>query len=133
MYLSSLLFPVRLLSCLVRNFYWDLLNFGILKTSPHVMYGSTVWFLGLLRGIWLHKYYRGALQYTMLIFGLSSLCSLRWNIYKDATIFTMYSPIYYDYIFLLIQHHAQIHKYTLICIASLLISICFSLLLIYLV
>ena len=51
-----------------------------------VMYGCAVLFLGLPRGIGPCKYYRGALQYTMLIFGFSSLCTLRQNIKKDVTI-----------------------------------------------
>ena len=54
--------------------------------SPYVMYGSALWFIGLSRGIGSHEYYRGALQYIMLIFRFSSLCSLRQNVYKDATI-----------------------------------------------
>ena len=70
------------------------------------MYGSAVLFLGLPRGIGSHKYYRGALQYTMLIFGFSSLCTLRQNIKKMQLLYTIYLPIYCDYIFLLIQHHA---------------------------
>ena len=41
----------------------------------NVMYGSAVLFLGLPRGIGSHKYYRGAPQYTMLVFGFSSLCT----------------------------------------------------------
>ena len=49
------------------------------------MYGSAVWFLGFSRGIGLHEYYREAPQYTMLIFGFSSLCTLRQDVYKDAT------------------------------------------------
>ena len=50
------------------------------------MYGSAVWFLGLSRSIGLHEYYRGAPQYTVLIFGFSSLCTLKQDVYKDATI-----------------------------------------------
>ena len=45
-----------------------------------VMYGSAVLFLGLPRDIGSHKYYRGAPQYTMLIFRFSSLHTLRQNI-----------------------------------------------------
>ena len=46
------------------------------------MYGSAVWFLGMSRGIGLHMYYKGALQYTMFTFGFPSLCTLRGNIRK---------------------------------------------------
>ena len=46
------------------------------------MNGSAVWFLGLSRDIGSHMYYKGALQYTMLIFGFPSLCTLRQNIRK---------------------------------------------------
>ena len=53
------------------------------------MYGSAVWFIGLSRGIGSHVYYRGAPRYTMLAFGFTSLCSLRWYIREresDVTI-----------------------------------------------
>ena len=51
-----------------------------------VMHGSAVWFLGLSKGIGSHEYYRGALQYTTLIFGSSSLCTLRQDVNKDVTV-----------------------------------------------
>ena len=54
------------------------------KEEAVVMYGSAVLFLGLPRGIGSHKYCRGALQYTMLVFGFSSLCTLRWNIQRHV-------------------------------------------------
>ena len=70
------------------------------------MYGSTVCFLGLSRDIASCKYYGGALQYTMLIFRFFSLCILRQDLYKMQLLYTVYSPIYYYYIFLLLQYHA---------------------------
>ena len=65
------------------------------------MYGSAVLFLGLSRGIGSHKYYRGTLQYTMLIFGFSSLCTLRQNIkrhdYCIQSIYLFIITIYFYY------------------------------------
>ena len=67
----------------------------------NVMYGSAVWFLGLSRGMGSHMYYRGALQYTMLIFGFSSLCTLRQNIkrcnYCIQCIYLFIMTIYFYY------------------------------------
>ena len=68
--------------------------------SPHVMYGSAVLFLGLSRGIGSCIYYVGALQYTTLIFGFSSLCIPRQDVYKDAT--TVYNV--FTYLLLLYIH-----------------------------
>ena len=54
----------------------------VIEIKSSVMYGSAVWFLGLSRGIGSCMYFRGALQYTMLISGFSGLCTLRQNIRK---------------------------------------------------
>ena len=80
------------------------LVFNLLPVK-RVMYGSAVWFLGLSRCIGSHMYYRGAPQYTMLIFRFPSLCTLRQNKRKICDLYTLYLPIYYDYIFLLLQYH----------------------------
>ena len=85
-FLLSLLIMWRFLSpifeilngSLVKFVNWDLsVLFLRSQTSPHVMYSSAVWFLGLSRGIGSHIYYIGAPQYTMLIFGFPSLHTLR--------------------------------------------------------
>ena len=69
--------------------------------SPHVMYGNAVWFLRLSRGTGLHMHYRGAPQYTMPIFGFSSLCTIRQNIercnYCIQCIYLFIMTIYFYY------------------------------------
>ena len=73
-------------------------------SSSNVMYGSPgcMCKLSCLR---LQCYiYEGALQYTMLIFRFPGLHMLRqYNIDKDVT--NIYMTLYYNYIFLLLQHH----------------------------
>ena len=108
-------------SCLVKNFNLRHYLFLILESQmrPHVMYGSAVWFLGLSRGVGSHMYYRGAPQYTMLIFRFSSLCTLRQNIKRcDYCIQCIYLFIMTIYFYYYNTMHIYI-KYTLICIASL--------------
>ena len=72
--------PVFLFTSMISN--WQGYK-GTTPNKPHYCYiGSAVWFLGLSRCIGSHMYFRGAPQYTMLIFGLSGLCTLRCNISK---------------------------------------------------
>ena len=79
---------------------------GCLKPTANVMYSSAVGYLNLSRGRGSCTLYGGT-GYTMLIFGFSSLCSLRQNVKRKVQIlYTMYLLIYYNYIFLSLQYHA---------------------------
>ena len=97
-------------SCLVKNFNLRDSLFLILESwmSPLVMYGSAVLFLGLPMGIGSCRYYRGAPQYTTLIFWFSSLCTLRQNIkrcdYCIQCIYLFIVTIYFYY-------YNTIHRY----------------------
>ena len=73
------------------------------------MCGSAVGFLGLLLGIGLCVYYKGALLYTALIFGFASLCTLRWYIrerhnYCMQCIYLFIMTVYFYY-------YNTIHRY----------------------
>ena len=47
----------------------------------------------------------GALQYMMLIFRLTSLCSLRWYIRRKYDNYVQIIYLYYDYMILHLQYH----------------------------
>ena len=76
--------------------------------TPHiyVMYGSAILFLGLSRGV--GHVYRGAPQYTMLIFGFSSLCTLRWYI-GDRAMTNVYNYLLQLYILIITILYINTH------------------------
>ena len=109
----------------IPGFFKKILNtrdsfFLILESqmSPYVMYGGArcKCVLKLSRGEVLHMYV-GAPKYTMLVFRFYSLCML-WQYKKNTWQLYMYITLYYNYIYLSLQYHKYICKYTLICIFS---------------
>ena len=71
------------------------------------MYGNAIWFFRFIWGYCVTHILNciDALQYTTLIFGFTSLHSLRWYIRRKCDNYVHIIYLYYEYMFLPLQYY----------------------------